>query len=149
MADIGRLTAEHNIIGLDTSVFIYHFESHPRYLELTTAVLDNVEAGRQQAVISTVLLMELTVYPWRRVQPQMARRYEALLVNFPNLRMVNVTRATARQAAKLRAEFNVRPADALHVATALVHGATAFVTNDKQLKRLVPLIVPIVLEDFA
>jgi len=96
-----------------------------------------------------IKLLELTVYPWRRVQPQIARRYEALLINFPNLMMADVTRETARQAAKLRAEFNIRPADVLHVAAALVNGATAFVSNDKQLKRLAPIIAPVILEDFA
>jgi hypothetical protein len=35
------------------------------------------------------------------------------------------------------------------VATALVHGATAFVTNDRQLTRLAPVLDIITLDDFA
>jgi predicted nucleic acid-binding protein len=49
----------------------------------------------------------------------------------------------------LRARYHVRPADALQAATALVHGATAFVTNDRRLVRLEPVLDVILLEDFA
>ena len=39
---MGRLSerlAGHVAVGLDTSVFIYHLEAHPRYLPLTQEVL--------------------------------------------------------------------------------------------------------------
>jgi predicted nucleic acid-binding protein len=78
-----------------------------------------------------------------------ARQYEALLVNFPNLKLVSVTREVARQAAQLRAKYNLRPADALQVATAMVSDATAWVSNDRQLARLEPAIEVINLEDFV
>jgi predicted nucleic acid-binding protein len=53
----------------------------------------------------------------------------------------------ARRAAQLRAEYSLRPADALHVATSLVAGATAWITNDRGLRRLSSLIAVIVLDD--
>jgi predicted nucleic acid-binding protein len=92
--------------------------------------------------------MELTVQPWRADRPAVARAYEALLVHFPNLTVADVTRDTARRAAQLRASYAIRPADALHAATALVHGATGFVTNDRGLGRLAPELDVIVLDDF-
>lgn len=144
MAGIEQRLAGHQVIGLDTAVFIYHFEAHPDYLGLTTAVLNNIQAGQQQAIASTIVIMELTVHPWRNRQPNVARQYEALLANFPNLTLHDVTRETARKAAQLRADYNLRPADALHVATALVHGATAFVSNNRQLARLESVIEPII-----
>jgi predicted nucleic acid-binding protein len=141
--------ADHEVIGLDTSVFIYHFEAHPRYQPLTRVLLGAVQAGRRVAVISTVTVMELTVRPWRLERPGVAREYELLLVHFPHLVLVDVTRAVARQAAQLRARYRIRPADALHVASALLHGATAFVTNDRKLARLAPVLDVIILDDFA
>ena len=68
---------------------------------------------------------------------------------FPNLILADVTRDEARRAAQLRARHNVRPAVALQVATALVHRATAFVTNDRRLACLSPELDVIALDDFV
>ncbi len=46
--------AQHAVIGLDTSIFIYHLEAYPRYLPLTRELLNGIKAGRQRAVTSTV-----------------------------------------------------------------------------------------------
>lgn len=148
MAAIFRQRLEsHQLIGLDTSIFIYHLEANPRYLPLTQLLLKSVEAGQCSGVVSTVALMELTVHPWRQNRADIARQYEALLVNFPNLTMVDVSREVARRAAQLRATYKVRPADALQVATAKISGATLWVSNDKILTRLEPEIDIVILED--
>lgn len=148
-ANLAERLAAHQIIGLDTSIFIYHFEAHPTYLPLTWHILDEVAAGRCNGVASTVTLMELTVLPWRTGRPDVARHYEALLVNFPNLKLIDVTREIARQAAQLRAKYNVRPADALLVATALLNEATVWVSNDRKLKQVEPEIEVVLLDDYV
>ncbi len=148
MGHFERLAA-HTIIGLDTSVFIYHLEAHPAYLPLTQELLAGVEAGRWTAVTSTVTIMELTVRPWQVGRPAVARAYEVLLVHFPHLTVADVTRDVARRAAQLRARYRIRPADAIQVATALVHEARAFVTNDRQLTRLSPVLDVVMLDDFS
>ena len=139
---------EHARIGLDTAIFIYHLEAHPRYLPLTTIVLAGVQAGEWEGVTSVITLMELTVQPWRLGRDDVARHYEVLLTTFPNLITVTVDREVAREAARLRARYNVRPADALQVAAALVHGATAFVTNDSRLSRLNSRLHVLQLDEF-
>jgi predicted nucleic acid-binding protein len=53
-----------------------------------------------------------------------------------------------RCAAELRASYRLRPADALQVAACLVYGATAFLTNDRDLRRIGDLQV-LLLEDFV
>ncbi len=150
-ADIDGLTSRlraHDVIALDTAIFIYHFEAHPRYLSLTTAALSGVAQGERQGVTSVITLMELTVRPHQLERPAVAQHYEALLSHFPHLTMVDVDRAVARRAAELRARYRVRPADALQVAASLVHDATAFLTNDRRLARLQSLIDVILLDDF-
>lgn len=145
--DITTRLAGHTVIGLDTVVFIYHLEAHPRYLPLTQELLTGVQAGRWFAVTSTITLMEVTVRPWQLDRPAVAREYEALLAHFPHLTLADVTRDVARRAAQLRARYRLLPADTLQIATALVHGATAFVTNDRQLMRLAPFLDVVVLDD--
>jgi predicted nucleic acid-binding protein len=94
-------------------------------------------------------MMELTVHPWRLNRADIARQYEVLLINFPNLKLSDVTREVARRAAQLRARYNLRPADALQVATAMIEGATLWVSNDKQLKRIEPEMETIILDEFV
>jgi predicted nucleic acid-binding protein len=149
MANLQQRLEAHQLIGLDTTIFIYHVEANQKYLPLTRTILKYVESGQGSGIISTVAVMELTVHPWRINRGDVARQYEALLVNFPNLKLVSVTREVARQAAQLRAKYNLRPADALQVATAMVSDATAWVSNDRQLARLEPAIEVINLEDFV
>jgi len=147
MGIIDERLAHHGTVCLDSAVFIYHVEAHPRYISLTTELLAGIEAGRWNALTSTITLMELTVHPWRNERPEAAREYEALLAHFPHLALCDVTRDVARQAAQLRAIYRLRPADALQAATGLVGGATAFITNDRELTRLASLIDILLLED--
>lgn len=149
MVPFEQQLTDHRRIGLDTAIFVYHFEANLRYLPLTRRVLNRVQSGEQTAVTSILTLMELTVHPWRLQRGEIARQYETLLVHFPNLFMADVTREIARRAAQLRAEFNLRPADALQAATAIELGATAIVTNDLQLRRLSGQITTVILDDFV
>jgi predicted nucleic acid-binding protein len=57
-------------------------------------------------------------------------------------------RPAARRAAQLRAEHRLRPADALQVAACLEQGATAFLSNDRELRRISDLHVWM-LKDFV
>jgi len=149
MATLDQRLASHQIIGLDTSIFIYHFEAHPKYLPLTQVILNQVQTGQCLGIASTLTIMELTVQPWRINRADIARQYEVLLINFPNLKLSDITREVARRAAQLRAGYNLRPADALQVAAAMVEGASLWVSNDKQLKRLEAEIEVIILDEYV
>ena len=147
---MGKLTeylTGHTRIGLDTCVLIYHIEHHPVYFPLTEPLLADIESGHLVAVASILALMEITVRPWQLQRSDIVQDYEEILTHFPNLTLVDVTRGIAGQAAYLRAQYHLQPAHALHVATALAHGATAFVTNDRQLMQLREKVQIILLED--
>jgi predicted nucleic acid-binding protein len=81
-------------------------------------------------------------------RPDVAEEYEVLLANYPNLVIAALDRPTARRAAELRADYRLRPADAWQVAACLEQGATAFLSNDRELRRIADLQVWM-LEDFV
>jgi predicted nucleic acid-binding protein len=149
MGTLQEALTGHTRLALDTAVWIYHLERHPRYLPATQELLSGVESGRWTACTSVITLMELTVRPWQLRQPDIAHQYEQLLAGFPNLVLADVTRQVARQAAQLRAAYRLRPADAIQAATALTCGATLLVTNDRALGRLAPVLAVLVVEDVA
>lgn len=149
MGGLREKLANAGVVGLDTSIFIYHLEANPTYAALTKTVFENLEEGKFQGVTSTITLMELTVLPWRMGHENIAREYEAILGNFPNLSLIDIDRNVARLAAKLRADFYVSPADALQLAASLQAGAKTFLTNDKRLIGLQAIIKFLILDDFA
>jgi predicted nucleic acid-binding protein len=149
LVTVRQSLGQHRLIGLDTSIFIYHLEVQPRYHPLTKELFEGIEQGHWLAVTSVITLLELTVGPWQEERADLALAYETLLDEFPNLAMPDMTRAIARQAAQLRARHRLRAADSLQVATALAHQATALVTNDRGLSRLSGELEIVLLDDLS
>src|SRR5207237_401560 len=58
--DLGR-----GPVTLDTAVFIYFMEEHPRYLSVVEPVFAAMDGARLQAVTSGVTLLETLVLPYR------------------------------------------------------------------------------------
>ncbi len=77
-----------------------------------------------------------------------ARKYEALLVNFPNLEVADLGRSVIRQAARLRALCRLGPPNALQVSACLLEGAEAFLTNDRGIDRIGGKLDIVALDDF-
>ncbi len=125
--------AEHEIVGLDTGVFINHFEGG-EYSELTTIVLERVQDGGCKGVVSTVSLAEVLVRPLRMGHESLADLYRVVFHEMPNLQTVPVDQEVASRAATLRAAAGLGTADSIVLATAIEAGATALVTTRHQLK---------------
>lgn len=47
------------MIGLDTPLFIYHFEDHPRYIALTEIIFTALEKRMNKGITSYLTLMEI------------------------------------------------------------------------------------------
>ncbi len=149
MDEFSKRLTKAKIIGLDTSIFIYFLEDNPKYSPLARIIINGIEKGKWHGVTSTITLMEITVRPWQLERESVAREYEAVLVHFPNLSIINIDRNVARAAAQLRAKYSVSPPDALQISASLASRAKVFLTNDKRLSRLQELIDIIVMDDFV
>jgi predicted nucleic acid-binding protein len=146
---IAAILRRHECVGLDTSPFIYHIEEASRYATAVGIVFDELVRGTFAGVTSVLTLMELTVKPLQLGFADVADEYEMTLSTYPNLTIAGFNPATARRAAELRAIYRLRPADALQVAACLQGGATAFLTNDKALRRIAEEIHVMILDDFV
>jgi predicted nucleic acid-binding protein len=126
----------HPVIGLDTSIFIYHLEDHPRYSPLTEIIFSALENGRNKGVTSYLTLMEILAKPKAEGLQQVARDYEYYLTTFPNLTFYEMGLDVARKASDVRSADRIKAPDAIQLATAIFCGATAFLTNDKIFERV-------------
>ncbi len=123
-------------VGLDTAVFIYFIEEHPRFLPLVEPVFAAIDAGPLEGVTSGLTLLETLVRPYRVGNAPLAERYEALLTRSRGIRLVDLHRPLLRVAAQLRASVPVKTPDALQLAAALAANCVAYITNDRDLPRV-------------
>lgn len=144
MERLRRLLAPHSLIGLDTSIFIYHFEANPAYLPVTKPLLQTVSTGACEAIVSELVLLELLVKPVGLEREDLADQYEILLENFPHLNICPIERTVIRRAARFRSRNKMKTPDAIHLATALENGATLFVCNDHALRAVREIEIMIV-----
>ncbi|MCL4516479.1 MAG: PIN domain-containing protein [Firmicutes bacterium] len=62
--------------------------------------------------------------------------YKIFFDSFPNLTLMDVGKKVAEDAASISAMYRLATPDAIHIASAMSQGATAFVTNDLRLKKV-------------
>jgi len=120
-------------VGLDTAIFIYFIEEHPRFLPLVEPLFAALDAGPLEGVTSDLTLLETLVVPYRAGNGPLAERYEALLTRSRGIHLVELHRPLLRAAAQLRARFRVKAPDALQLAAALGTNCATYLTNDRAL----------------
>jgi len=143
IADLGR-----GPVGLDTAVFIYFIEEHPRFLPVVAPVFAAVASSRLPAITSGITLLETLVIPYRSGNTTLAARYETLLTKSRGIRFRDLDRPLLRSAAQLRAVFSIRTPDALQLAAALSGGCSVYLTNDRSLPPI-PGLAILQVSDYA
>jgi len=136
-----ELNLKGKIIGLDTMVFIYHFEENQIYSPLTFSIFENLEKGDFNGVTSILTLLEILVKPKRESNSILAERYKILFETFPNLQVKELNENIADIASDLRANYNINTPDAIQLATSLEAQADIFITNDASLKKITEIKV--------
>ena len=131
MADLG-----HGPVGVDTAIFIYFIEEHPRFLPLIEPLFREVDKGRREVVTSALTLLEVLVVPYRSGDHLLAKRYEALLTQSRGVRVADISRDHLRAAAQLRAATRFKTPDSLQLVAAMAAGCTVFLTNDRDLSAI-------------
>jgi predicted nucleic acid-binding protein len=129
------------VIGLDTSVFIYLFEEHPEYVKRAEHILEKIERGATRAVFSSIGLIEILTGPKKKERHDLAARYRDIITTFPNLTIQGINERIVEHASDLRARYGIRTPDAIHLATAIDFGARTFFTNDRALKKVKEIVV--------
>ena len=123
-------------MGIDTAIFIYFIEEHPRYFPAVKTLFQSLENGFLQGVTSGITLLETLIHPLRYQNQQLAQEYELILTQSRNLHLIELTIPLLRSAAQLRADSNMKTPDALQIAAALSMTCPVFVTNDRRLPEI-------------
>lgn len=116
-------------VVVDTDVVIYTVERLEPYYGLLLPLWHAANAGEVHVAGSELLLLETMVKPLRQADTDLQAAFRNLLTN-TRFRLIPITRSILAEAALLRAKFGLKTPDSIHAATALLEGATIFLSNN-------------------
>ncbi|MGA7861539.1 MAG: PIN domain-containing protein [Thermoplasmata archaeon] len=130
---------------VDTNVFVSARNRQERGCSACRELLDRIDNGELQAIVSTVTIAELRVGVRPQDVPTFWRAILTHLLTSANFRVEPVGVDIAEAAGELRATFRLTLPDALIVATGRLAGASCLVTQDTALatqQRVLPVRAP-------
>lgn len=130
---IDELFARHRALALDSNVLIYMLEGLAPQGIVAQAIIDGIEAGRADAATASVTLTEVLARSAAAGDTEAFERLDGDLWALGGITVVPMDRRIAVEATRARGEGRTL-ADAIHMATAKLSEATAFITNDRRIQ---------------
>lgn len=125
---MGRLKRR---VFLDACVVIYMVEGHREYAAKISEEIN--QQSQYNLCISPLVKMECLIEPLKHGNKDLINRFQSF---FDRCETLSMDEAIFFKAAELRAQFNVKPVDAIHLATMIIHHCEQFWTNDQRLAKL-------------
>lgn len=126
-----------SIIAVDSMIFIYLFEDDARFIDQVHPILKKAESGKNSLITSIISIAETlspTKYLTDKITPMKVQQF---FRETQGLTVYPVDWNIALEAAHLRQKHRfLKTPDAIQIATAIVHEADLFMTNDLKLKSL-------------
>jgi predicted nucleic acid-binding protein len=120
----------------DAMVFIYLIEDHPLFAPKVQRIYERILERQDTLYTSAFSVGEALVGPIKGSDMDLAGRMKAVFRG-GEVTLLSFHPSTAELYANIRASFPVTAPDAIHLATAAEVKTDVFVTNDKQLHRLI------------
>jgi predicted nucleic acid-binding protein len=126
----------------DSVIPIYYLEGAPPFKTRATTRLTALWAAGDIIVISDLVRLECRMQPIRLGNTVQLAEYDKLFTQ-PNVECAPITTAVFDRATVIRARFNFKLADALHLAVAVEVGCDRFLTNDARLSAFTDIPVEV------
>lgn len=131
-------------IYLDSVATIYLVEKVAPFYEV---ILESVSVPRAKIFISEMNRLECRVKPMKVGDQDLLQDYETFFQS-QAFKIIGLSRKVIDQATRLRATYNFKTPDAIHLAAAISGRCERFITNDKDLRRCPEIIVELI-SDFV
>lgn len=118
--------------ALDTNVFISLFANEPLGKKVVPIIDAAANHGKLELIASVLAFAECAVRPYQEGNWAALDQIK-LMFQMPHLNVFPVDDRVAEEAARLRAVYNFKMPDAIHLATAIIQQADVFLTNDHRL----------------
>lgn len=120
---------------IDTNIILNAKNVNESYSTYSLQVLDAVEDGLIQGIISIISITELCTGYYSQGDMKGKEELLAHLISNKDFVIVDLDLEIADAAAKIRADTGLRLPDAIIIAAGLAKGAQYLVTHDKELKK--------------
>jgi predicted nucleic acid-binding protein len=132
---VGLIVRAGATVYLDTNPLIYLTEGNPAFKASIEKLFAQFDKAQAQFVTSELAFTEVLVHPLRSHDTELVAIYERLFDTL--VQPLPVSREVLIYAAQLRADTpSLRTPDAIHLATATLAKADAFVSGDAGIKEL-------------
>ena len=125
---------------LDTAPIVYTVETSPLFAQRVDVVLNRVGVI---PITSEMARLECRVKPMRDGNSILLQDFDDYFNN-TIAEIVPLTRDVVDKATEIRAQFNFKTPDSLHLAAAVVSNCDVFLTNDHRLSRFTGITIEIV-----
>lgn len=132
---------------IDTTPIIYFVEKNATYINLIRPIFAGIDTGKNEAITSTITLLEVLDHPYRTGNTALAEKYREILMTSKGLSTMDISNEISEMAARLRAKYAIKSPDALQIATGLYYNADKFLTNDVRLRKVNEIEI-VILDDF-
>jgi uncharacterized protein len=124
-----------SLVYWDTMLFIYWLESHPQHGKQVERIHQRMSQRGDQLCTSVFTVGEILTGAYKTGRTKEAQQLREYFES-GEVRLLAFSTETADRYAKIRAQYRVSPADAIHLATASVAKVDVYLTNDTGLKKL-------------
>jgi len=121
-------------IYLDTNLFIYYFENNPNYANKVENLFKETSNKNIKLISSELLYLELLVLPKKQKNKEIINLYTSIEKYIPNLTLLPITKKVLILASEIRASYNFKSPDSIHLATAKIEKSNYFYGSDKKLR---------------
>jgi predicted nucleic acid-binding protein len=130
------------LVYCDSVIFIYYLEGLPDFQRRARARLAALWAAGDVLAMSDLVRLECRMHPIRAKSAVRLADFDALFAQ-PNVQLVPMTTAVFDRATQIRATYNFKLADSLHLAAAVEAKCDLFLTNDARLAAFTDITVEV------
>ncbi len=121
-------------VCFDANVFIYLMEGFPSLEASLQDIRDSVFHSESSICTSELTLCEVLVPAFRADNTVLLALYRQFIEKSGAFELIPTARETYVRASLMRAQLGLKTPDAIHMATAIESGCSAFLTNDESMK---------------
>lgn len=133
---------------LDTNVFLYPILYEDEKADICKEILKKV-VNKELTAYTSVLCWDEFVYTIRKEKgKEIAEQGGEKFLQFPNLVFLDANKIILFKAQEIIKNYNLKPRDAIHLATALINGINEIISDDPDFDKIKE-INRIKLEEFS